>query len=70
MQRGESVDSVVTVIGKEEWDRRLKEDNGAICLVLGLYGDKKETGRILKLTKMFLTQCWERRCLNKSMEKD
>ena len=36
---------VVVVKGREEWARRLEEDKGAICTLLGLYGDSKEEKR-------------------------
>ncbi len=56
---------VVAVIGREEWARRMKEDNGATCTVLGLYRDSKESERqIVQLMKVFLTQCWDQRNQN------
>ena len=60
-QREKLITVIVGVIGKEEWDRRVEEGDRAICTVLGLEGDRKETDRIINETKMFLAQCWEKR---------
>lgn len=35
--RGRLIALVVLVIGKEEWARRLEEEDRAICMVLGQY---------------------------------
>lgn len=60
-QRGELIVEV-TVISRKEWTRRLEENNWAIFTVLGLYGDKQETKkRLVKLVKVFLAKCWEKR---------
>lgn len=58
-QRSTLINSVETVIGRTEWHRRLEEEDGAICTVLGLYGDSVEAERIVPSTKAFLKQCWE-----------
>ena len=50
-QRARLMDSVITVIGREEWNRRIEEEDGAICTVLGLYGDRKEAETNSKLHK-------------------
>ena len=60
-QRERLIAAVVEVIGEEEWARRLEEEEAALCTVLGLYGDRQETKRLVGHTKVFLTQCWERR---------
>ena len=52
---------VESVIGQQEWSRRVSEEDLAICTVLGLYGEKESRNRIIEFTKVFLTQCWERR---------
>ena len=64
-QRRELVAGVVSEIGREEWARRVEEDKGAICTVLGLYGDSKRSEkRIVHLMKAFLTQSWDQRTQN------
>ena len=57
-QRRRLIDAVITVIGKEEWERRQGEEDGGICTVLGLYGGKEETEKLAEPAKTFLVQCW------------
>lgn len=49
------------VIGREEWDKRLEEENRGTCMVLGLFGSREETECIVPYTKEFLSQCWQTR---------
>lgn len=54
-ERMVNIASVVTGIGKEEWDRRLEEDEredlyGVGTARLGMYCDREETERIESLT--------------------
>ena len=57
-QRRRLVGSVISVIGAEEWQRRLDEKDGGICTVLGLYGGKEETEKITEFVKT--VQCWSK----------
>ena len=59
-ERRQLVEGITEIIGEEEWSKRLDEVDGGITTVLGLYGDK-ETERVVKCTKQFLLQSWERR---------
>ena len=59
-ERRQLVEGITEIIGEEEWSKRLDEVDGGIITVLGLYEDK-ETERVVKCTKKFLLQSWERR---------
>ena len=59
-KRRQLVEGITEIIGEEEWSKRLDEVDGGITTVLRLYGDK-ETERVVKWTKKFLLQSWERR---------
>ncbi|KAG0729285.1 Ubiquitin carboxyl-terminal hydrolase 43 [Chionoecetes opilio] len=48
IKREKLIASIVTVLGREEWDRRLEQKDGALCTVLGLYGDREEWDRRLE----------------------
>lgn len=52
---------VRAIIGDEEWNRRLKEEDGGITTVLGLHGNRKEADEIVTQMKRFLTQVWLKR---------
>ena len=61
-ERRQLVTDIINIIGEEEWTRRLEEEDGAITTALGLYEDsRKETDRLIKCTKKFLLQIWEKR---------
>ena len=55
-ERKQLKEKVIAIIGEEEWYRRLEEGDGGITTVLGLYGDIKESDKIVKCTKKFLVQ--------------
>ncbi|XP_050717656.1 uncharacterized protein LOC126999291 [Eriocheir sinensis] len=58
-QRGELVAGVVMVIGREKWARRLEEENGAICSVGAVWGQKgnrKKNGEAGK-SVLSITNC-------------
>ena len=54
----------MAVLGREEWCRRLEEEeDGGILTVLGLYRGEKEGERekIIRAAKEFLIQAWGKR---------
>ena len=51
---------IMSVIGEEEWNRRLDKDNGGICTALGLYENNTHE-KIIEAMKKFLVKVWETR---------
>lgn len=60
-QREDLVQVVKKTIVREEWEKRLEEDDEAIWTVLGLCGGREETERIVKAVRKYLTSSWENR---------
>ena len=50
----------MSVIGEEEWNRRLDEDDGGIFTALGLYENNTHK-KIIVAMKTFLVKAWETR---------
>ena len=53
--------NVTRIIGNQEWRKRLEEEDGGVCTVLGLYGNKYEAQEMAKYSKAFLVGCLEKR---------
>ena len=62
-ERDRLIGHIKTVIGVEEWTSRLEEENGGILTVLGLYRGERQREReeIIRGTKRFLIDAWEKR---------
>ena len=60
-ERHRLISSVVEVIGEEEWNRRVEEEEGGITTILGLYRDKEEAKKIVPCVKTFLVKSWKKR---------
>ena len=54
-QRSRLIESIITVVVVEEWNRWLEDDDG-ISTALELYGSKVGSGKIIENTKLFLEQ--------------
>ena len=62
-ERGRLIGCIIRTVGREEWLRRLEEEEGGILTVLGLYRGEgqREKEQIVRAVKEFLVQAWERR---------
>ena len=63
-ERGRLIGRAIATVGREEWRRRLEEEeDGGILTVLGLYREEgqREREEIVKAVKEFLVQAWKRR---------
>ena len=62
-ERDRLIGHIKTVIGVEEWTSRLEEENGGILTVLGLHRGERQREReeIIRGTKRFLIDAWEKR---------
>ena len=58
--RKDLINVIVSVIGEEEWNRRLNEDDGGISTALGLY-ETNAHEKIIEAMKWFLKKSWEMR---------
>ena len=65
-ERGRLIGCIMRTVGREEWHRRLEEEEaGGILTVLGLYREEghREREQIIRAVREFLVQAWERRSM-------
>ena len=56
------IGEITEIIGEEEWNKRLDEEDGGITTVLGLYSsNNRESDEVVKCTKKFLQKSVEKR---------
>ena len=63
-ERGRLIGRAIATVGREEWRRRLEEEeDGGILTVLGLYRGECQRARevIVRAAKVFMGKAWEKR---------